>query len=318
MKLQILDIDCLALLRDKACIDATLNKYISHKNNNWLEDVCDKNPFIDTKYVDLPDIVFDMSAEKPEDTDFENVKRVYGALKFLSDSNASEERLWAAMCLGPGYQYVQYRWPVKTSENVLQHFYYGYGKRRSLTRNAIARLWWIGRLTYDKDRKDPYELTRYVCSAADYIMHFIERNTSNNLHVLRPAIEAILEAKEKGYDINTDDAGTLSKYLNILGGMYILDAMPEEWIKNKITNKIVEIIRIQEVLDEVAIGTLDVEVVKGDSKIILQCEGGQKILINAKKNKLKTTPQLLVGLKQGDVVRIGKVQYVITEIRNSI
>lgn len=255
MKLQILDIDCLALLRDKACIDASLNKYINHQNNNWLNEVCDKSPFIDTKYIDLPEIVFDMLAEKPAETDFENVKRVYGALKFLSDSNASEERLWAAMCLGPGYRYVQYRWPVKTSENVLQHFYYGYGGRRSLTRNAIARLWWIGRLTYDKDRKDPYELTRFVCSAADYIMHFIERNTSNNLHVLRPVIEAILEAREKGYDVNTDDAGTLSKYLNILGGMYILDAMPEEWIKNKIVNKIMEIVKIQDVSDETVIET---------------------------------------------------------------
>lgn len=315
MKLQILDIDCLALLRDKACIDATLNKYINHQNNNWLNEVCDKSPFIDTKYIDLPEIVFDMSAEKPADTDFENVKRVYGALKFLSDSNASEERLWAAMCLGPGYQYVQYRWPVKTSENVLQHFYYGYGGRRSLTRNAIARLWWIGRLTYDKDRKDPYELTRFVCSAADYIMHFIERNTSNNLHVLRPVIEAILEAREKGYDVNTDDTGTLSKYLNILGGMYILDAMPEEWIKNKIVNKITEIVKIQDVSDETVIETSEVKKITGDSKIVLQHESGQKILINAKKNKLKTVPSSLVGLKLGDIVKIGKAQYNIVDIR---
>lgn len=315
MKLQILDIDCLALLRDKACIDATLNKYINHKNNNWLNEVCDKNPFIDTKYTDLPEIVFDMSAEKPEDTDFENVKRVYGTLKFLSDSNASEERLWAAMCLGPGYQYVQYRWPVKTSNNVLQHFYYGYGGRRSLTRNAIARLWWIGRLTYDKDRKDPYELTRYVCSAADYIMHFIERNTSNNLHVLRPVIEAILEAREKGYDVNTDDAGTLSKYLNILGGMYILDAMPEAWIKNKIASKITEIVKIQDVSDEITKGTYGMKKVASDSKVVLQCEKGQKILINAKKNKLNTIPTSLVGLKLGDSVKVGTVKYNILDIR---
>lgn len=315
MKLQILDIDCLALLKDRTCLDSTLSKYINHKNNSWLDEVCDKSPFIPTKYVDLPDITFDMSAEKPEETDFENVKRVYGALKFLSDSNASDERLWAAMCLDTGYQYVQYRWPVKTSDNVLQHFFYGYGGRRSLTRNAISRLWWIGRLTYDKDREDPYELTRYVCSAADCIMHLIERNTSNNLHVLRPVIEAILEAQEKGYDVNTDDVGTLSKYLNILGGMYILDVMPEEWIKNKITNKIAEIVKIQDVSHETVSETSEVKKTTGDSKIVLQCESGQKILINAKKNKLKTVPSSLVGLKLGDIVKIGKAQYNIVDIR---
>lgn len=105
-------------------------------------------------------------------------------------------------------------------------------------------MWWIGRLTYDKDRKDPYELTRYICGASDCIMHFIERNISNNLHILRPVIEAILEARDEGYDINTDDAGKLSKYLNILGGMYILDVMPEDWIKSKILNKIMDTVKI--------------------------------------------------------------------------
>lgn len=116
MKLQILDVDCLALLKDETCLDNTLNYYINHNDNNWLNEVCDKNPFIDTKYDNLPEITFDMSAEKPADTDFENVKRVYEALKFLSDSIASEERLWAAMCLGMGYQYVQYRWRIETKK----------------------------------------------------------------------------------------------------------------------------------------------------------------------------------------------------------
>ena len=146
-------------------------------------------------------------------------------------------------------------------------------------------------------------------------MHLIERNTSNNLHVLRPVIEAILEAQEKGYDVNTDDVGTLSKYLNILGGMYILDVMPEEWIKNKIINKIAEIVKIQDVSHETVSETSEVKKTTGDSKIVLQCESGQKILINAKKNKLKTVPSSLVGLKLGDIVKIGKAQYNIVDIR---
>ncbi|QWT53579.1 DUF6339 family protein [Eubacterium sp. MSJ-33] len=238
MILQILDIDSLNLLKDKACITLCLNKYKNYNNNSWIQDVCGKNPFINTKYTDLPEIIFDMSKDKPIDTDFENVKRVYDTLNFLSDSNASEERLWAALCLGSGYNYVQYRWPTQTVENVLQHYFFGFGGRRSLNRNAIARLWWIGRLTYDKERKDHYELTKFVCNHSDYIMHFMERNTSNNIHILRPFIEAIMDAHTKGYNINTDDVGFLSKYLNQLGGMYILDFVSEDWIKNKISKKI--------------------------------------------------------------------------------
>lgn len=315
MILQILDIDSLSLLKDKACINSCLNKYKNYKDNSWIQDVCDKTPFIDTKYTDLPEIVFDMSADKPIDTDFENVKRVYEALKFLSDSNASEERLWAALCLGVGYSYVQYRWPTQTIDNVLQHYFFGFGGRRSLTRNAIARLWWIGRLTYDKNREDHYELTKFVCSNADYIMHFIERNTSNNIHVLRPFIEAIMEAHEKGYDINTDDAGELAKYLNQLGGMYILDFMTEEWIKDKISKRIENIVGKEEITCEDEISGESKKRVEVKSKVVLQTDNGQKLLIPASKNKFRTNPASLVNLKVGDMVKIGKTTYYIITIK---
>ncbi len=315
MILQILDIDCLSLLTDKACVNTCLNKYKNYADNSWVREICGKNPFIDTKYSDLPDIEFDMSSDKPIETDFENVKRVYEALRFLSDSNASEERLWASLCLGIGYSYVRYRWPTQSPENVIQHYYFGFGNRRSLTRNAIARLWWIGRLTYDKNREDPYELTRFVCSNADYIMHFIERNTSNNICVLRPFIEAIIDAQEKGYNINTDDAGELSKYLNQLGGMYILDFMSEEWIKAKISKRIETIVRKGEITNEEIVGGENKKSVDSKSKIVLQSDSGQKILIAASKNKFRTNPSSLIGLKPGDTVKIGKQTYHITTIK---
>ena len=43
-------------------------------------------------------------------TDAANAQEVYGKLSFISDSQASDERLWAGMCLGPFYEYTQYRW----------------------------------------------------------------------------------------------------------------------------------------------------------------------------------------------------------------
>ena len=41
-------------------------------------------------------------------TDAANAQEVYGKLSFISDSQASDERLWAGMCLGPFYEYTQY------------------------------------------------------------------------------------------------------------------------------------------------------------------------------------------------------------------
>lgn len=318
MVLRILTSESLSLLKDRSCIASCLNKYKNYDNSDWLYDICGDKPFINTKHDNVPDIVFDMSAPKGKEyeTEFENVKRVYSALGFLSDSNASDERLWAALCLDIGYSYVQYRWNLQTPDNILQHFYFERGNRRSLTRNALARLWWIGRLTYDKDRTDPFELTRLVCSHSDYIMHFIERNTSNNLHVLRPFLEAIIEANSNGYDINTDDAGELAKYLNLLGGMYILDFMPESWIKEKVSLKIEEIIN-RSMTD---ISTEDEKTTKikvdNNSKVLIKADDmGVVLTIMAKKNKFNTVPESLIGLTVGDEIRIGKSIFHIIDIK---
>ena len=208
----------------------------SSENSDWITEYFGRSPFSETKYP-LEDFPLDMSQEKPFLTEFENVQRVYNRLNFLSDSQASDERLWAGLCLNHFYNYTQYRWDIInkcTVDNIMQHFFFGFGARRSLTRNALSRLWWIGRLTYDTSRNDPFELTRFVCENADYIMHILERNTSNNPMITKAFLSAIIDARKDGCPINTDTVGELSKYLNLLGGTYILDCLPEEKIYGKI------------------------------------------------------------------------------------
>lgn len=216
-------------------------------SSDWLQDELGNALFSDTKFAEIPDFSLDMSADKPFLTEAENVKRIYGNLRFLSDSQASDERLWAGLCLGPFWDYVKYRWDINkkcTVGNVQQHFFFGFGARRSLTRNALSRLWWIGRLTYDEKRSDPWELTKFVCESSDYIMHILERNTSNNPSIIRPFLSAIIEAKAQGLPIDTNIVGELAKYLNLLGGIYILDCLPEQRIHDKILAKANEICKV--------------------------------------------------------------------------
>lgn len=228
------------MLSIKANLKA-LEKKFADPSNDWIAETFDGNsPFKDTKYT-VDDFALDMSQDDPFRTEFENVQRVYSRLKFLSDSQASDERLWSALCLGPFYQYVQYRWRIKekcTVSNIEQHFFFTGTSRRALTRNALARLWWIGRLTYND--KDGYALTEFVCSHADYIMHILERNTSNNPTIIRAFLRALIDAKNEGHNINTDAVGELSKYLNLLGGIYILDCLPYQQMYDKIYKKAVE------------------------------------------------------------------------------
>ena len=236
MKIQLINWDNISAIKanlDQYAVNFTL------PSNEWLLSVLETSPFIDTKYS-VPDFQLYTSEDKPFLTDFKNVQIVYNNLKFLSESQASDERIWAGLCLGPFWEYVQYRWNIRekfTKSNIEQHYFFGFGARRSLTRNAISRLWWIGKLTYDEQRTDPYELTKFICENSDYIMHILERNTSNNPNIIRPFIEAILEAKKDGLTINTDNVGELAKYLNLLGGIYVLDCLSPDIIFEKILTK---------------------------------------------------------------------------------
>lgn len=238
MKLQFLSGDSITAI--KANLNELRNKFGG--GNEWISDFFDgKSPFKDTKY-EIEDFQLDMSQKDPFLTEYENVRRVYTRLKFLPDSQASDERVWAGLCMGPFYDYVKYRWKIdetSSAATIEQHFFFGYGARRSLTRNALSRLWWIGRLTYDNERE--YELTKFVCENADNIMHILERNTSNNPDIVKAFISAIIDAKNTGKQIDTNDIGELSKYLNLLGGTYILDCLPSSVIYDKIYKKAIEI-----------------------------------------------------------------------------
>ena len=241
MKLQFVSYDNIDVIKSNLSVWA---QRFREASSDWLAEELEHPLFTDSKFVEVEDFFLDMSKEKVFQTDAENVKRVYEKFRFLSESQASDERLWAGICLGPFWKYVQYRWNIAakcTPRHIEQHFFFGFGIRRSLTRNAISRLWWIGKLTYDERRSDPWELTKFVCENADYIMHILERNTSNNPLIIRGFLSAVIDARRKGMQMDTNIVGELAKYLNLLGGIYILDCLPEQKIYDKIYEKAEEL-----------------------------------------------------------------------------
>lgn len=226
------------LMLVKSNVRENLDNYASD-NNSWIKNTFEKNIFSYSRLGDIPEIILDQSSEinKSFETDANNSIKIYTALKFLSNVQAKDERLWAGLCLGPFWNYVQYRWNIKNDlrvDNILSHFFFKFYNRRSLTRNAISRLWWIARLTYDEQADDPFELTRYVCQNQRSIVDILERNFSNSLHILRPFIKAKQIADKENYKLTSNDLRSLVKYLDELGGIYVLDSLPEDEITDKL------------------------------------------------------------------------------------
>ena len=185
------------------------------------------------------DFSLDMSAPKGQEpkTDVENVKRVYGNMMALSDSMASDERIWAAYTFSEFLDYMMYRWPAMTPSDLENRYVFGYGTQRSLFRNGLSRLWWIGRFTYDESRDDPYELTTFLCAKQDCIETICGRSIFNNPDVGRTTLDVLMQAQKKGIDLNRDLIRNVGKYVNFLAGTYILESMDSEKLSEKIVQK---------------------------------------------------------------------------------
>lgn len=205
-----------------------------------LNDFFGRDNLIKETQFEINDFKLDMSQPDGKEslTDVENIQRVYNHMKFLSDSQASDERIWAAYTFSEFLDYMRYRWKASSISDLENRYLFGYSVQRSLFRNGVSRLWWIGRFTYDKTRLDPYELTRFLCKDQDYIENICGRNIFNNPNVGFATISALYDAEKAGVVVNRELVREVSRYVNLLAGTYLLDTLSKEEIYQKIQNKL--------------------------------------------------------------------------------
>ena len=199
---------------------AVIYKEILKKKTMDLPTLFNDSSIIRDSSIEIEEFSFDMSQDKPVATDVENIRRVYNHMKGLSE----------------------YRWMPDNENDKLDRYFFskpkhGYSKR-PLFRNGIARLWWIGYHTYDSKRTNPYELTEFICRDQDYINNLLDIGFASNAAITRAIISALLDAEKNGITVNRDLVRTISQYVNMLGGIYILDCLSYEEIYSKIKEKI--------------------------------------------------------------------------------
>ncbi len=216
------------------------SKWYGCPTNSWIYEYFDgEDPFVEFK-LQMED--FELCNQK---NDVENAICLYTAMKGLSDTQAADERLWAGLCHNDFWGFLHERWKgnkVKGDpESSLLWRYFFHTKssvRRALFRNTLSRLWWLGRLTYEEGRKDPFELTRYFekdFSTKSLIL--FSSNFMGNKQLTRGLISALIELESHGFTLGTskrDIYYLASQYLNIYGGTHILDYYTAEEIKEKI------------------------------------------------------------------------------------
>ena len=223
----------------KANLSGIYNNVVKQGGES-LDEFLDRDGIIKESTYEVEEFKLDMSQPKGKEslTDVENIQRVYNHMKFLTDSQASDERIWVAYSLDVFIEYMRYRWTASSIADVNNRYVFGYSIQRSLFRNGISRLWWLGRVTYDLSRPDPYELTKFLCKDQDYIENICGRNVFNNPIIGTATISALNDAEKNGIEINREVVRNIGKYVNLLAGTYLLDTIEKETIYDKVCVKL--------------------------------------------------------------------------------
>ncbi|MCS5244651.1 DUF6339 family protein [Staphylococcus aureus] len=93
-----------------------------------------------------------------------------------------------------------------------------------------------GHLTYDSTREDPYELTKFFCESdfSARAVIFFSSNFTSNKELGLGILSAIYRLKQNGVDIKQDYFVQANKYLNLIGGVTLLDLKTRAEVEEEI------------------------------------------------------------------------------------
>src|SRR5699024_4986627 len=157
----------------------------------------------------------------------ENVKRLYGSLKNLTNTEAENEKLWVGLS---NTYYLDYHIDLlnkaKDDKGLASRAHFTQGSKRSLALNNLPLLWWVGYHTYDdSNSENPYEYTEFLINNSNRgdLMIFFSSNIVSNKNIILGILEALKELNEtENLKINRYAYSNSNKILNQIGGTKIL------------------------------------------------------------------------------------------------
>ena len=231
--------------------------YYQKDDNSWMEEEFGEDPFV--LFMDVQD--FEMASLLDDKTageiDFMNCKIIYENLKDLSESQASDERLWAGLCNGTFYKYLRKRHGYTVSglknketdaSGILSRFFFSGGTRSGFYRNTIAKCWWVGRATYDKSNLvNHFEMLDSIGAndLSTKVSDIFYSNTfASNPTILKGICDALKFYNDHGVKLSVhDNIRPALQYLNAVGGATLLDVLSSDEIKDIMVKRIGEILK---------------------------------------------------------------------------
>lgn len=344
----------------KANMNTLYTHYFTDDTSDWISAEYGSEAF--AVFREVPDFdLCELGEKTTGEVDFENIQKLYLAMKNLTESQAAEERLWAGMCNKVFYGYLRRRWKYdenditdaeKDASAIVSRFYFSSGVRGSYFRNSLSKYWWVGRLTYDKDRVDDQFYALKAIGSSDLNSKITEIFYNNTFASNAEILKAITDALGVFYDNKVylpvrDVLRPTLQYLNAIGGALCLDALPSKEITKIIIEKINSLLKgdysVLSVIDEeedfdedeandiplnapeiVETLSFDFEfeeqvfVCKGDRVRVYIEDLNKEMVFQIPKDKerkdMKLVESYLLGKSVGDTFSLARKKYVIRDI----
>jgi hypothetical protein len=225
----------------KKNIHENVNAY-KKADNSWLSDKFGYHPLSKFKNE------FEIVELDPEGDEVDNVKLLYNAMKNLTDSDATDERLWVGLTHGAYWEFMRDSTEQSLKENqrlrfdeslILNRYFFNTARnawKRSMYINSLSKLWWTGRMCYDmKNINDPYASLELFRSAFSHkLVNTFSNNFIANPETRFALFDAGLHLQSQGIDIKGDTLVPLMKYLNEIGGSFVLDHFSRVELRDKL------------------------------------------------------------------------------------
>ena len=240
----------LNFLSTEAIIDikANFDIYKSHlisEDRTWINEYLNQDNRIFESCIEVEEFNLQCNGDFVE-TDIYNSIELYSKLKNIPIKVAADERLWSWLALVYCWNYTLYRrkndWTLennpksKQKNNGIQNsFFFIYGASRSQVVNTMSRLWWASYYTYDESRKDKFELTKffYKTAFASNVVLLESSKITANKEIRLGLLSALMDwCNANNKNLKREYLVNSSKYLNIIGGVSILDTYKRKDIYN--------------------------------------------------------------------------------------
>lgn len=233
MKIKIMKQEALDYIKEN--LEAFYLNYFTEETNNWVYEVYGGDPFID--YDEIPDFELNLDEDRGF-SDLLNCKIIYQNLKNLTDTQACSENLWAGLSHTAFYGALRKRYQYTTKESkdiqkdasaIASRFFFQGTIRKGKFRNLLSKSWWVGRLTYDPERENPFEKLDIIGSesiSTKISDIFYNNNFAANPEILDGIVGALRFFRERDIYVNPlSHLRPALQELNKAGGAVVLDEL---------------------------------------------------------------------------------------------